>query len=656
MSEAYTLERLFREFPGGICVPRIQRGYVQGRDDDKGSEIRANFVPALVGGAFGGDELSLDFVYGVASGDGGARRRLLPLDGQQRLSTLFLLAWLCGKWKPEWRFDYEARRIPQLFVEGLREHPFGALTEPSTEIRDSAWFLPVWENDPTVAGMIRMLDALHEAIGQRNRAEADFGRITFLLHGIEGQCDTFDHIFRKMNARGKELSPWENLKAILDKHLPKPLAAEWREKIDGEWAELIWSNANGDIAKLDCAMEKIARMSYAQFSGINAQGDSLWLFEGRLCGKVGDDGNKGFSPEIREAFYRTAMRCLDQMETIAANWTDDRAVNSLWDGTGGDEEFWEWLCNGNSATPAQLLRLAFLSESPSVDDAARRKRALLNLLDASTGINGGNFGKALSTGLDFLDANLDLQGVEARQAGYSPNQLQDEERKWPLDETAIVSFEKDELVCKGSLLFIGWSPFRDVSDIRERLGGIRAAIAGDRWLEFYQDLVSRIPPEKFGGRYAYTPLRANDTDVWRDRILNDARFIDALKTCHDVPDIHPEIPAWMNHLADLLRSGKVRNSALRCWNGWMFLLQTDAYRSANSVRMDWNENERNNRQLLRAGQVHYASPWPWAEAKENGVWYNVCDSSWRECNNPPKWMKGSDGSFHLVTSPIKENG
>ena len=202
MSEKYTLEKIFSLFPKGICVPRIQRGYVQGRKDEKGLEIRRNFAPALVKAVFGGEELSLDFIYGVAK-----EQSLLPLDGQQRLSTLFLLAWLCGKWKSDWCFTYEARRIPQLFVKGLLEHPCKAAGLPSAEIKDSGWFLPIGENDPSVAGMLRMLDALHEAIGQRNRAEADFRRISFLLHGIDGHGDTFDHIFRKMNARGKELSP-----------------------------------------------------------------------------------------------------------------------------------------------------------------------------------------------------------------------------------------------------------------------------------------------------------------------------------------------------------------------------------------------------------------------------------------------------------------
>lgn len=106
MSEIFTLESLFKKFAGGIRLPRIQRGYVQGRKDEKGIGIRRNFAPALVDAIFGGNELSLDFIYGVAEEDSGEGQSLLPLDGQQRLSTLLLLAWLCGKWATEWHFTY----------------------------------------------------------------------------------------------------------------------------------------------------------------------------------------------------------------------------------------------------------------------------------------------------------------------------------------------------------------------------------------------------------------------------------------------------------------------------------------------------------------------------------------------------------------------
>ena len=635
MSEKYTLEKIFSLFSKGIRVPRIQRGYVQGRKDEKGLEIRRNFAPALVKAVFGGEELSLDFIYGVAK-----EQSLLPLDGQQRLSTLFLLAWLCGKWKSDWCFTYEARRIPQLFVKGLLEHPCKAAGMPSAEIKESGWFLPIWENDPSVTGMLRMLDALHEAIGQRNRSDADFGRISFLLHGIDGHGDTFEHIFRKMNARGKELSPWENMKAMLDKYLPQELADDWRDKVDGDWAQCIWLHSGNDISKLNDAMEKIIRFAYARFTSPH---HSLWEMEKYL--------SVTFSETTRMTFYKIAAAYFDKLPTIAKCWTRERTQNALWNVAANETEFWKWLLNGAPASYSDILRMAFLAENAydGAKDDQRRRRILLNLLDASS-FDAYNYPDALYYGLDFIAGSLDLETINSRQAGYSPEQLGDEIRKWSIEEQAIITFEKDELVKNGSLRFIGWTQFRDVEDIRERLELIRAAITGDEWLEFYQNLVSRISSDKFNGRYIYTPLRAGDVNVWKEHILTDGRFIDALKMCHDAPDAQQQTPAWTLHLADLLRSGQVVNSALRCWSGWMFLLQTGSNRSVNSIRLDYNDNERKNRQLLLNERIYFASPWPWAQAKESGVWYNVCDSSWWESDTPPKGVRDADGNYQFLAN------
>ena len=639
MSEKYTLDKIFSLFPKGICVPRIQRGYVQGRKDEKGLEIRRNFAPALVKTVFGGEELSLDFIYGVAR-----EQCLLPLDGQQRLSTLFLLAWLCGKWKADWCFTYEARRIPQLFVKGLLEHPCKAEGLPSVEIKGSGWFLPIWEKDPSVDGMLRMLDALHENIGQRNRADADFGRISFLLHGIEGHSDTFDHIFRKMNARGKELSPWENMKAMLDKYLPQELADDWRDKVDGDWAECIWLHSNNDISRLDDAMEKIIRVAYARFTSMD---DSLWEIEKKL---LGEDENV-FNEASRITFYKIAAGYFDKLSTIAKCWTNERTQNALWNVAANETKFWEWLLNRAPASCGDILRMAFLAENAhdEVKDDQRCRRIILNLLDASS-INVNNFLDAMKAGLDFIAGSLDLETIKSRQVGYSPEQLEDEIRKWPIEEQPIITSETDELVKNGSLRFIGWTQFRDAEDIRERLELVRAAIKGDEWLEFYQNLVSRIPSDKFNGRYIYTPLRTGDVNVWEEHILTDGRFIDALKIWHDAPETPLQTPAWMLQLADLLRSGQVVNSTLRCWDERMYLLQTDSYRSANSIRLDYNDNERKNRQLLHNERIYYAYPWPWAQAKENGVWYNVCDSSWWESDTPLKAIRDADGNFQFLAN------
>ncbi len=75
-----------------VEVPLIQRDYAQGREAEK--DVRDDFLGALYDAmvpATGADKppLNLDFVYGSTEGTGSSR--FLPLDGQQRLTTLFLL-------------------------------------------------------------------------------------------------------------------------------------------------------------------------------------------------------------------------------------------------------------------------------------------------------------------------------------------------------------------------------------------------------------------------------------------------------------------------------------------------------------------------------------------------------------------------------------
>lgn len=74
-----------------IEIPIIQRDYAQGR---LGKEnLRKNFLGDLKRALdkeppYKDTEMKLDFIYGTTEND-----RLNPLDGQQRLTTLWLLHW-----------------------------------------------------------------------------------------------------------------------------------------------------------------------------------------------------------------------------------------------------------------------------------------------------------------------------------------------------------------------------------------------------------------------------------------------------------------------------------------------------------------------------------------------------------------------------------
>ena len=77
----------------GIEIPMIQRDYAQGRLDEKTIFIREKFLQDIYEVLKSCQDgkiasLKLDFVYGYVE-----NRAFIPLDGQQRLTTLYIIHW-----------------------------------------------------------------------------------------------------------------------------------------------------------------------------------------------------------------------------------------------------------------------------------------------------------------------------------------------------------------------------------------------------------------------------------------------------------------------------------------------------------------------------------------------------------------------------------
>ena len=107
----YTFWKLLDE--NIIEIPIIQRDYAQGRADEK--RIRDKFLDALC--EVIKDEtksINLDFVYGEIKGEG-KNKKLTPLDGQQRLTTLFLLHWYLAT--KENKFDEASEKLQKFTYE-----------------------------------------------------------------------------------------------------------------------------------------------------------------------------------------------------------------------------------------------------------------------------------------------------------------------------------------------------------------------------------------------------------------------------------------------------------------------------------------------------------------------------------------------------------
>ena len=96
--ERLSFFKLFSKKGYKLVVPILQRDYAQGRLSEETQEVRNEFIEALYNYMEeGAPNRDLDFVYGTLrksrDSEGKETICLIPLDGQQRLTTLFLLHW-----------------------------------------------------------------------------------------------------------------------------------------------------------------------------------------------------------------------------------------------------------------------------------------------------------------------------------------------------------------------------------------------------------------------------------------------------------------------------------------------------------------------------------------------------------------------------------
>ena len=222
-----------------ISIPIIQRDYAQGRKD--AAIIRDKFLDEIFNRLDNDENLFLDFVYGNIEGD-----KFIPIDGQQRLTTLFLLhLYFAKKENKECEylkgFTYETRSSSREFCEKLVVEDLDFTKDKiSLDIKDSSWFMPFWENDPTVKSMLEMLDAIHDKFKNSNFYDR-LENIQFSFLELK-EFGLTDDLYIKMNARGKPLSEFENFKAEFEKELSQEIKA----KLDNAWLDLFWGLKDSD--------------------------------------------------------------------------------------------------------------------------------------------------------------------------------------------------------------------------------------------------------------------------------------------------------------------------------------------------------------------------------------------------------------------------
>lgn len=232
-----------------IQIPIIQRDYAQGRKGE--SNIRHKFISDLYDTIQKGKYINLDFIYGSVNGD-----KLYLLDGQQRITTLFLLHWYVAKGEkisPEKykntlsKFSYETRSSSREFCHALITKEFSFQDETkklSEQIINCSWFFMAWKKDPTVQSMLTVLDTIQDIFKVTHDCWDKLNNITFHFLKLE-DFGLSDDLYLKMNSRGRPLTEFENFKAnliqkIKDINESKIENEPLNMNFDGEWTDLFW--------------------------------------------------------------------------------------------------------------------------------------------------------------------------------------------------------------------------------------------------------------------------------------------------------------------------------------------------------------------------------------------------------------------------------
>lgn len=227
-----------------VIIPIIQRDYAQGRNNDKALAVRTRLIDDWKEVLISDDkQMDFNFVYGNENGV----NEFFPVDGQQRLTSLNLLYWYFSFCNSDlqnisnWEFEYKTRNSASEFFEFLKNTEvscelFDIIRSENEknkeeEIKDRNWFKLKWGNDPTITAAVNFLillsdkmkdfsDIQEKHIWSRLNDNNPAKNAIVFTYLPEPDCENSEIAaakkYTRMNARGKKLTDFENLKAMVD--------------------------------------------------------------------------------------------------------------------------------------------------------------------------------------------------------------------------------------------------------------------------------------------------------------------------------------------------------------------------------------------------------------------------------------------------------
>lgn len=268
-SSIYSFKRILNEYL--IYVPSFQRNYVQGSDEFK--DKRDRLLDDIFESLKSRKVIDLGFVYG-RSEESYKGRLFYPYDGQQRLTTLYflyLMLYFRNRKKEsimglKGKLSYQTRQSIDRFINSFidwiynsMENEYDLFWNPNNKssafIKIQDWFFDYdWKYDVSIKNILFLIDtlkirilnleneiAIDEIINLIDDKEDD-NPFKFIFIHIDDIIQN-DELYIKINARGKALSHFENLKSDINNLWRNE---DYKSKLDGAWTEYVWKESSKD--------------------------------------------------------------------------------------------------------------------------------------------------------------------------------------------------------------------------------------------------------------------------------------------------------------------------------------------------------------------------------------------------------------------------
>ena len=252
-----------------IYVPEFQRNYLQGDDSNESIKYKRD---RLLDDIFNCIEsqsksINLGFIYGRVE-ESYKGKLFYPYDGQQRMTTLYFLYLLIyfkfNKYDEidsiKEKLSYQTRISTNRFIESFlswildskeKDNIYNDFWNKDGKdlkgfIMSQDWFMMTeWNYDVSIINMLsiiveisrRIKENLGDKTGIVNFIDKDENNPFQFDFIYVDDISKSDDLYIKINARGKALSPFENLKSDIDKYWKD----EDKTKLDAEWTEFVWN-------------------------------------------------------------------------------------------------------------------------------------------------------------------------------------------------------------------------------------------------------------------------------------------------------------------------------------------------------------------------------------------------------------------------------